>query len=164
MDRVAGAAAVLGAADAQDAKLRWNPVEHLARRLADRMEGTTAARTVIALHIERHVLARQMIGKWSAPGPGPGLGFPIACRRRRLLCLRAADVRVEVFEPQGKLIGIEALGAASELPSLKLLDEALEALDLVVAGLDNGGHIAHQMVQKADIGRQVLEVESHERF
>ncbi len=75
-----------------------------------------------------------------------------------------SDIGVEIFEPQGKLIGIQALGAPPELPSLKLLDEALEAFDLVVAGLDNGGHIAHQVVQKADIGRQVLEVESHERF
>jgi hypothetical protein len=37
MDRAAGTAAVFGAADAQDAKLRRDPVEHLARGLADRM-------------------------------------------------------------------------------------------------------------------------------
>jgi hypothetical protein len=128
------------------------------------MEGAAAAWTVIALHIERHILARQMIGKWSAPRLGPGLGFLIACRWRRLLCLRAADIGVEIFEPEGKLIGIEAFGAAPELPSLKLLYEALEALDLVVAGLDKGRHIAHQVVQKGDVGGQVLKVESHEGY
>ena len=163
MDRVASAAAILGAADAHDAKLCRNPVEHLARRLADRMEGTTAARTVIAFHIERHILPRQMIGKHRAPGRGPGLGFRIACRRRRLVCLGAADIGVEVFQPEGQLIGIEALGPASELRSLKLLDEALEAFDFVVAGLDDDRHVAHQAVQNADFGRQVLKVESHER-
>ncbi len=37
VDRAAGAAAVFGATDAQDAKPGRNPVEHLARGLADRM-------------------------------------------------------------------------------------------------------------------------------
>ena len=75
----------------------------------------------------------------------------------------AGDVGIEIFQPKGQLIGIEALGAASELPSLKLFDEALETFNLVVAALDNGCHVAHQAVQKADIGGQVLEIESHER-
>jgi hypothetical protein len=75
----------------------------------------------------------------------------------------AGDVGIEIFQPKGQLIGIEALGAASELPSLKLFDEALEALDLVVAALDTGRHVAHQAVQKVDVGGQVLEIESHER-
>ncbi len=74
----------------------------------------------------------------------------------------AGDVGIEIFQPKGQLIGIEALGAASELPSLKLFDEALEALDLVVAGLDDGRHVAHLALQKVDIGGQALEVESHE--
>jgi hypothetical protein len=63
MDRAAGAAAVLGAADAHDAQLRRDPVEHLARRLADRMEAATAARALLALHVEPHLLPRQMSGK-----------------------------------------------------------------------------------------------------
>jgi hypothetical protein len=76
---------------------------------------------------------------------------------------RAGDVGIEIFQPEGKLIRIEALGAASELPSLKLFDEALEAFNLVVAALDTGRHVAHQAVQKVDVGGQVLEIESHER-
>ncbi len=63
------------------------------------------------------------------------------------------NISVEVFEPEGKLIRIEALGPASEPGSLKLSDDALEALDLVIAGLDDGRHVAHQAVQKAQFGR-----------
>jgi hypothetical protein len=32
------------------------------------------------------------------------------------------DVRIEVFQPKGQLMGIEALGVASEPGSLKLFD------------------------------------------
>ena len=70
----------------------------------------------------------------------------------------------EVLDPEGQLIGIEALGAASEPGSLKLFDEALETSDLVVAGLHDGCHVAHQAMQKADVGGQVLKIETHERF
>ncbi len=75
----------------------------------------------------------------------------------------AGDVGIEVLESEGKLVGIEALGAASELRSLKLFDEALKTSDLVIAGLDDDGHVAHQAVQKVDIGGQVLKIETHER-
>ena len=78
------------------------------------------------------------------------------------MSFRAGDVGTEVLDPEGQLIGIEALGAASELGSLKLFDEALETFDLVVAGLDDDGHVAHQAVQKVDVGGQVLKVETHE--
>ncbi len=164
MDRAAGAAAVLGATDAQDAKLRRNPVKHLARGLADRVKVAAAARARIALHVERDILARQMVGKCRAPWRGTGIGLRIARRRLCVIGFHAGDIGVEVLESEGQLIGIEALGPASELPSLKLLDEALETFDLVVAGLDNDRHVAHQAVQKVDIRRQVSEIETHERF
>ncbi len=48
-------------------------------------------------------------------------------------------------------------------PSLKLFDEALEASNLVIAGLDNDGHVAHQAVQKIDVRGQALKIEAHER-
>ncbi len=66
------------------------------------------------------------------------------------MSFRAGDVGTEVLDPEGQLIGIEALGTASEPGSLKLFDEALETFDLVVAGLDDGCHVAHQAVQKVD--------------
>ena len=73
------------------------------------------------------------------------------------------DIGVEVLDPERQLIGIKALVAASELGSLKLFDEALEMSDLVVAGLDDSCHVAHQVVQKVDVGGQVLKIETHER-
>jgi hypothetical protein len=127
------------------------------------MEAAAAARTVMALHIESHLLPRQMSGKCQTPGRGSRLGVLIARRRWRLVSFGSSDVGLKVLETKGQLIGIEALGAASELPSLKLFDEALETFDLVVAALDDGCHIAHQAVQKVDVGGQVLEIESHER-
>ncbi len=81
-----------------------------------------------------------------------------------MMGFRAGDISVEVLDPEGQLIGIEALGAASELGSLKFFDDALKTSDLVIAGLDDDGHVAHQAVQKVDVGGQVLKVETHERF
>jgi hypothetical protein len=105
-----------------------------------------------------------MVGKYRAPWRAFGIGLRIVRRRHCVIGFRAGDIAVEILEPERKLIGIEALGAATERTSLKLLDEALEPFDLVVAGLDNDRHIAHQAVQKVDIRRQVSEVETHERF
>ncbi len=125
---------------------------------------TTRAGALIALHIKHDILPRQMVGKRKTPWRGPGLGFLIVGRRHRLMSFRAGDVGTEVLDPEGQLIGIEPLGAASEPGSLKFFDDALKTSDLVITGLDDDGHIAHQEVQKADIGRQVLKIETHERF
>ena len=104
-----------------------------------------------------------MVGKRRAPGRGPGVGFRIVRRRHCVVSFRAGDIGIEIFQPEGQLIRVESLGAASELGSLKLFDEALETFDLVVAGLDDGCHVAHQVVQKVDVGGQVRKVETHER-
>jgi hypothetical protein len=58
MDRAASAAAVFGATNAHDAQLRRDPVEHLARRLADRMEAAATGWALMALKIEPHFLPR----------------------------------------------------------------------------------------------------------
>jgi hypothetical protein len=127
------------------------------------MEAAAAVRARLALHVEPHLLPRQMSGERLAPGHGSRLGGLIARRRRYLINLGAGGVGIEIFQPEGQLVGIELFGAASELPSLKLFDEAPEAVDLGVAALDDACHIAHQAVQKVDVGRQVLKIESHER-
>jgi hypothetical protein len=75
----------------------------------------------------------------------------------------AGGVGIEVFQPEGQLVGIELLGAASELPSLELFDEAPETIDLGVSVLDDACYVAHQAVQKVDVGGQVFEIESHAR-
>jgi len=128
------------------------------------MDCTAAAGTGAAVNVEGHILARQVIGQAGTiirytPGP-----FLSAGRLRRQIGLRAGDIGIEIFEPEGKLIGIEALGPASEPGSLKLFDEALEPFDFVISGLDDGRHVAHQAVQKVDIRRQVSELEPHEKF
>ncbi len=44
------------------------------------------------------------------------------------------EIGIEFFQPKGQLVGVEALGAAPELAAPKRLDDALETLDLIVAG------------------------------
>ncbi len=63
VDRPAGAAPVFGAANAQNAQPCRHEVEHLADCLADVMERATAAGTDALINIDRHILARQMVGK-----------------------------------------------------------------------------------------------------
>jgi hypothetical protein len=105
-----------------------------------------------------------MIGQAGAVVRCPTGFLLFATRQWRQIGFRAGDIGVEIFKPEGKLIGIEALGPASEPGSLKLFDNTLETFNLVIAGLDDDRHIAHQAVQKAGVGRQVLKVEKHERF
>ena len=109
-----------------------------------------------------------MRGRWSGSvarrGLAPQSGLGIVRQRTHVPGFRAGDISVKVLEPESQLIGIKALGPASEASSLKLFDKALKAFDLIIAGLDDGRHVAHQSVQEADIARQVLEVETHERF
>jgi hypothetical protein len=116
------------------------------------MEAAAAAGARISPHVEHDIRARQMVGKRRASRCGAGIRVGIVRRRLGVTGFRAGDIGVEIFQPEGQLIGIEALGAASELPSLKLFDEVLEAFDLVVAALDDGCHVAHQAVQKVDVG------------
>src|SRR3546814_20218160 len=59
---------------------------------------------------------------------------------------------------------IEAFGASPELHPLELFDDRLEPLDLAVTVLDDGRHVAHQLVQKCRIGRQIVEIEQHARY
>ncbi len=98
-------------------------------------------------------LSREMIGKRRAPWRGLGFGFGIVRRRLRVTGFGAGHIGVKVLEAECQLIRIEALGPASKQPSVKLLDDALETVDLVIAGLDDGRHVAHQAVQKAHFGR-----------
>ena len=163
VDRAAGAAAVFGAANAQHAQTRRYIIQHFADRLANLMDRATTAGTGTGVDVQRHILARQMIGQARTIIRYAAGLLLFAGRFRRQIGLRAGNIGVEIFEPEGELIGIEALGLASEPGALKLLDNTLEAFDFVIAGLDDDRHIAHQAVQKADVGRQVLKIETHER-
>jgi hypothetical protein len=63
VDRPAGTATVFGTPDAQNPQPCRHEVERLADRLADDMERIAAAGTDASINIDRHVFARQMLGK-----------------------------------------------------------------------------------------------------
>jgi hypothetical protein len=128
MDRAAGPAAIPRPADADDPQAGRNPVEHLAHRLADRMQDTATARAGICAEVEAHVLALQMVGKAGAVRPGPGDG--LLGRRRWQELFRTGNVGAEVFQAQLQLVAIETLGTSAELQTLQLLYDQPQALDL----------------------------------
>jgi hypothetical protein len=47
------------------------------------------------------------------------------------------------------------------LRPLQRLDDRLQALDLAVAMLDGGSHIANEVLQKSRFGRQIVKMEPH---
>jgi hypothetical protein len=71
------------------------------------------------------------------------------------------EIAVEVFKPEGELVGIETLGTTAKLRVLQLLDNGFQAVDFAVAMLDRGGDIAHQTMQKCRVCRKVLEINLH---
>ena len=75
----------------------------------------------------------------------------------------AGETTVEILRTERQLIGIEALGTASELHSLELFDDRLEALDLAVAMFDRADNIANQAMQKCCFSREIVEIELHVR-
>lgn len=127
-DRLAGAAGVLGPADADHAKLRRDPVQHRSNALADGMDGAAAVRAATVRDVDQHVFARQVVGKRLALRLrlGGRLEHP------RTATFRVRQVRLDVLQGERQLVGIQALGAAAELRPLQLLDDRLEPVDLPV--------------------------------
>ena len=115
----------------------------------------------IMLSISRRTSSR---GKWL----GNGLrreGRSSACfsPRGRVSSSRA-KVAVDLFERERQLVGIKALGPMAELRPLQLFDDRFQALDLAVAVLDGGSHIANKMLQMSRFGRQIVGIEMHARI
>lgn len=52
----------------------------------------------------------------------------------------------------------------AELRPLQLFDDRFQALDLTVAVLDGGSHIANKMLQMSRFGRQIVGIEMHARI
>jgi hypothetical protein len=75
-------------------------------------------------------MIKQRVAPWPLVGDLDG-----SLRTARL---GAPDIVIEIFQSEGELIGIEALGTAAELRPLKLFDDRLKSLDLAVAMLDDG--------------------------
>lgn len=128
--------------------------------LTHRMQRTAAARACRVVSIDDDVFALQMIGQGAAMSAPLG-GIDSRADDHRTAFLDAPDIGVEVLEAERQLIGVEPLGAATELHALELGDDRLKAFDLVIAGVDQARHVAHQLVQKAHIGRQIVEIEPH---
>src|SRR3990172_1091123 len=90
------------------------------------MQRTAAAGTDALLDINRHILARQMVGECVMPRRWSGNGD---CKRWMAgLCPR--DIGVEVFQAEGKLVTIEPFRPASKLRALQALDDEPEPLHL----------------------------------
>ncbi len=167
VQRAAAPAAVFGTADPDHPKLGRNPVQHLADRLADRVESTAAAGAEACVEIGRHLLPRQMSRQLAArrsPGRLARLG-------RRAALQDLGDIGVEVFEAECQLVRIELFGAMSELRPLQLPHDEPEplgfGLDLSQLGsirLNPRRHLAHQTVQQRRVVRQVLQIETHAGF
>jgi hypothetical protein len=108
------------------------------------VQDTSTARTSVVRHVDHDLFARQMIGQRLAPRPLVGDLDVYGWAAR----FGASDITIEIFQAEGELIGIEALGTAAELRPLKLFDDRLKSLDLAVTMLDDGRHVAQKIVQQ----------------
>ena len=129
-------------------------------RIPQHMKRAAAAGADHFVDIEPHIVARQMVGQRLAMG-GP---FGLLVLDPWTALLGTGDIAVEVFKPEGELVGIETLGTAAELRALQLLDDGFQAVDFAVAMFDRGGDIAHQAMQKRRVCRKILEIDPHVRF
>jgi hypothetical protein len=101
--------------------------------------------------------------------PGPGFTMIIVDRGcRRLLC--SGDVGIEVLKSERKLVAVEPFRSPAELRALQALNHQPKTLDLsphsrklssLIRGLR--GKIAHQPMQRIDIGGERGEIEIHAR-
>ena len=125
-------------ADTDDAQPRRHPVEHLAHRLAHRMQGTAATRTGFYPEVEVHILAFQMLRQARPIGSIPGGRFLVG-RHRRQQFLGPADIGSQILQPKLELVAIQSLGPPAELQAVQLLHDQPQPLDL---GLSVGQRLA----------------------
>lgn len=161
MDGPAGAAAIAWPADADDPKPRRHMIEHLADRLANRMQFTAAAGAGLMLEIEPHLLAGQM-GRQAWPlGP---------CSRRldlrgRKLGFSPPDIGIEIFEAELQLVVIESFSASAKLAALQLLNDEPQPFDLRLR-LGESGAFGRERpnypLQRLHIVRQGGKIDIHE--
>jgi hypothetical protein len=116
------------------------------------MQRATTTRASHAVDVEPHILPRQMVGQWLAMGTP----FGLLLLDPRTVLFFAGEVTVEIFKSERQLIGIESLGATTELHSLELLDDRLESLDLAVPMFNRADNIADQAMQKCCFCRETF--------
>ena len=129
MDAAAAPAAVLRAADADDPQAGRHPVQHLAHRFADRMQGATTTGAGRHIEVEVHVLALKMLGQaWPIRSVLDRGLFGGGSHRQQFL--DPGDVGTQVFQAQLQLVAIKPLGAPAELQALQLLHDQPQPFDL----------------------------------
>jgi hypothetical protein len=165
MDGAAGAAAIFGAAYAQDPQASRNVVQHLADRFADLVDCTATAGADVTFDVEPHVLALKMV-RHAQPADRCVHGCRSLAGRRGQAGLGTGDVSIKVFETQLQLITVEALGAPSELKTLQGLYEIAQPINLglrmgalIIAHRDQ---VADHPMQRIDVIRQGREIDIHE--
>jgi hypothetical protein len=129
---LAGPAAVAGAADHLHPQLRRDEVEHLARVLADRVQGSTAAGTILVLDVDQGLNPRQVRRQGTqvaSSNPGRPRGAA-PCRHLLLRRHGRGHGLLEVLQAELQLVGVEPLRAATEPPTLRLPDQEPQLLDL----------------------------------
>jgi hypothetical protein len=133
------------------------------------MQRATTARTgrpVLAdvRRLDREVPMRQMVGRIAATRRRFRLRRRLGDYRGDLL-LGPGDIRLDVFQSKLHLVGIEAFGAPAEHGPLHLPEQQLQLLQfgqLGLLALDHVRQIAHQLLEQARVGRQVVQVEAHD--
>jgi hypothetical protein len=154
--RLALAARIFGATDADHPQSRRYPVEHFAHALADRLDSAAVPRAVLPFNIEQPLFAFQMFGqRLAARRPR------IDDKRRRSALDDPGDISIEILQAKHQLARIEPLGSPAKLRALELLYNLLKAANLAIAVFDKTCHIAHQPVQKCRVTRQLVEIEPH---
>jgi hypothetical protein len=125
---------------------------------------SAATRAGVARDIQNNIFARQM--RWQTARLFRFRGL-VGLRFGRKRLFGARNIGVEIFDAELQLVGIEALGTASELRALelpdndaKLFDLALRFAQLRAISLHRPCHVAHETMQQHRIARQVVEIES----
>ena len=167
MQGTAAAAGLLWPGDADNPDLRRDPVQHLAAGGAGIVRSATAVRTAVVWDRDDGLDTRQM-GWQRCPMRGFGRRLQSGISRgwrhgRRSSRLCPGKIGLQLLEPEGHLVGIEALGAASEPRTLELLDDQAQPVDLDLSLVQCRRHVAHQLLQHGGVGWQAVERDPHER-
>ena len=129
---LAGPAGVARAADHLHPQHGGDDVEHLARVLADDVQGPAAAGAALVLEVDQDLDPRQVRRQGAQVAP-PDPGRPRGCRSLPPLLLRrlgGGRGLLEVLQAELQLVRVEPLRAPAEPPTLQLPDQQPQLLDL----------------------------------
>jgi hypothetical protein len=78
--------------------------------------------------------------------------------------LYPGKIGFDILQPQAKLIGIKAFGAATEPMAVKLLDDEAQPIDFAVPALHASRHIPDETLKQHRVKRKIGEIDAHGRF